>query len=469
MKLLTYFSPIMPQRFVYMLQQVEYDSRKFLSWLTRFPNLYRVTRRRRLVYTKKAKLLIVLAYGIGLVDILVVAWLLILQFWIFAALMLLGLPLLIALVLGLSVAVGNQLLYLIRRPLLGRARAQLRNHPAVKIAVLGSYGKTTMKELLLTVLEEGKRVKATPGNMNVPISHARWVTSKVGVTEEVLIFEYGEGKPGDIKRFADLTNPSRGVITGIAPNHLDHYPSLKALGDDLLSIRQTVIDDKLLLNAAASQLHEAAPIIPTYGESNVGDWLIDDVRVDYEGTKFVMKRGDVALNIQSGLLGRHQVGPLAAVAAMAHDLGLTPGQIQAGTVKTQPFEHRMEPRQLQGAWIIDDTYNGNLEGIRAGLRLINDLTATRRIYVTPGLVDQGSETQKVHEEIGRLIAEAKPDRLILMKNSVTGFIQTGLKAGSYAGEVVIEDDPLKYYTGLEHTLAAGDLVIMQNDWTDNYL
>jgi UDP-N-acetylmuramoyl-tripeptide--D-alanyl-D-alanine ligase len=112
----------------------------------------------------------------------------------------------------------------------------------------------------------------------------------------------------------------------------------------------------------------------------------------------------------------------------------------------------MEPKPLNGAWIIDDTYNGNIEGMRAGLELLKELPAKKRIYVTPGLVEQGEKTENVHTELGRLIAAAADS----------------LQANGYQGTVQIESDPLNFYENLQYGLAAGDVVLMQNDWTDNY-
>lgn len=128
----------------------------------------------------------------------------------------------------------------------------------------------------------------------------------------------------------------------------------------------------------------------------------------------------------------------------------------------------MQPYQLGGAWIIDDTYNGNLEGLRAGTQLLAELPAQRKIYVTPGLVDQGAETERVHLAAGKLIAAAKPDIVVLMQNSVTDYIVLGLREAGYSGDLRIEEVPLDFYTNLNHFVAAGDLVLMQNDWTDNY-
>ena len=187
------------------------------------------------------------------------------------------------------------------------------------------------------------------------------------------------------------------------------------------------------------------------------------------GTSFTLSNGRKStLKLSSAVLGRHQVGPLAIVAALAHELGLSKRQIEAGISKIKPYEHRMQPRQLHGATIIDDTYNGNIEGVRAGLELLKELPAKRKIYVTPGLVDQGPETTAVHLEMGQLIADAQPDITVLIRNSVTPHIIDGLEAAGYNGEIITENDPLQFYTNLDVFVASGDLVVMQNDWTDNY-
>jgi len=203
------------------------------------------------------------------------------------------------------------------------------------------------------------------------------------------------------------------------------------------------------------------------GKTALG-WKISRIKTGLDGTGFVMKKGKDSLKLHSGLVGKHQVGFLALAAALAIELGLTHDQVKAGIAKTEPFEHRMQPYQLGGAWIVDDTYNGNLEGLRAGTELLKAVEAKRKIYVTPGLVDQGEETEAVHLKAGKLIASAKPDLVVLMQNSVTDFIQRGLKAGRFKGELQIETNPLEFYTNLQHFVASGDLVVMQNDWTDNY-
>jgi UDP-N-acetylmuramoyl-tripeptide--D-alanyl-D-alanine ligase len=349
---------------------------------------------------------------------------------------------------------------------LSSAKSKMEQSKATRIAVLGSYGKTTMKELLVTVLSEGKKIKATPGNKNVVISHARWVNTKIDGDEDVLVFEYGEAGPGDISKFASLSSPEIAVITGIAPAHMDGYPNLESITRDFAAIADTVKDENIFVKKA--ELLESIKG-NVYGVTGIGDWRVSDIKIDFAGTNFTLRNSVDSLQLHSGLLGVHQVGPISAAAVIAKKLGLTNKQIIDGMAKTQPYEHRMQPRQLHGAWILDDTYNGNIEGMKAGLELLSSLPGKRKVYVTPGLVDQGIETENIHKQLGRLIAHANPDKVVLMQNSVTSFIQVGLSIEKFTGEVTIENDPLEYYTNLEHFLAGGDVVMLQNDWPDSYI
>ena len=318
------------------------------------------------------------------------------------------------------------------------------------------------------MLREGKKVADTPANKNVSISHAIFARKLQG-DEDILIIEYGEGQPGDVARFTNITKPTHAVITGIAPAHLDRYKTLERAGRDIFSVGEQVAPAQVYINGdSPDALLFVQPGQQLYTSKNALGWKISNIHIGLDGTRFTMQKGGRKLALHSGLLGRHQVGPLAFAAALAHELGLSEAEIKRGIAVTKPFEHRMEPYQLSGAWIIDDTYNGNVEGVRVGTQLLKDLPARRRIYITPGLVDQGRETAAIHERVGELIAAAQPDMVVLMQHSVTPFIQKGLERGGFKGELLLETDPLNFYNNLNLFVAAGDVVMMQNDWPDNY-
>lgn len=461
---------------VYMLQSTEYAPGPYLKWLWRTKNFHNIMHRRTLEMTRPARMLL-LALRLGIILELIVGLLLIyldvshhlvggIEFGI--ALIVIY-PIVWSHLIVVPLIVGKNI---ISKPQANQLSVQAEkiftDHPGIKIAVAGSYGKTTMKELLKTVLGTVFEVAATPANKNVAISHAHFAKSLTG-TEDILIIEYGEGAPGDVAAFARTTHPTHAVITGLAPAHLDHYKTLEAAGTDIFSVADYVQNDMVYVYTEGKAVEPfLKPAFETFDASGSLGWKTKNVVVSVSGTTFELVKGSQTISLKSGLIGKHQVGYLAFVAAFGLSLGMKQSQVKSAIEQTVPFTHRMQPYALSGAWIIDDTYNGNLEGIRAGTEVLHTIDARRKVYVTPGLVDQGAETEPVHVKMGKLIAAAKPDLVVLMKNSVTDYIKFGLDSAHYKGELRIEEDPLEFYTNLPQFVASGDLVVMQNDWPDNY-
>lgn len=471
MNLLSWYSPKLPVYLVYMLQQVNYRAPKFIEWLVRNPNLRSVIKRKTLDTTKAAKLLLlftsaawVFFVGLGMILLLLTAGLT----SILGIVMIVVSPFLTGLSLTAAVYGGHIFIAAPKeKQLMVDSERIFKVHPATRIGVAGSYGKTTFKEVITMVLREKFNVAVTPGNMNTPIAHARFA-AKLDGDEDVLVLEYGEEYPGDTKRFIKTTDPDYAVLMGLAPNHLDYYKTLDNLADDLLELR-SLGSENLLINGESKLLQPYLRKADTVITKKIaGEWKISEIKVDITGTSFVMASKKQKLFLKSGLLGRHHVTTLAMAVMLASKLGLSKKQIEDGIAKTIPFEHRMQPRVVAGATVLDDTYNGNIEGILAGLELLEELKASRKIYVTPGLVDQGEETEKVHHEIAKKLYDVAPDLIVLMDNSATKIIEEALAKLNYQGLVQIETDPLNFYQNLDKIVAAGNLVMLQNDWTDNY-
>jgi UDP-N-acetylmuramoyl-tripeptide--D-alanyl-D-alanine ligase len=461
---------------VYMLQNTEYRVGPYLKWFWRTQNFGTVMQRRQLELTKAAKALrIVLWLGMvlqilaGLLLIYLWYWHGLPGGWEFGLALIVSYPIVWAHLIIVPLLLGRIFIIIPHeRWLIVRSEQIFAKHHGAKVAIAGSYGKTSMKEILLTVLGEGKKVAATPGNKNVSISHARFALGLTG-HEDVVLLEYGEGAPGDVRRFTLTTHPTHAIITGLAPAHLDRYKTIERAGKDIFSVTRYVKPDHVIVNDESPDLRPfIRPGFIPYDSHGAFGWKVSRVSVSLDGTRFTISKGKQSMKLQSGLLGRHNIGPLCLAATLADQFGMSKTAIAQGISKTKPFEHRMQPYQLSGAWIIDDTYNGNLEGIRAGTGLLAELKAKRKLYVTPGLVDQGKHTQEIHVEVGQLIASSKADIVVLMQNSVTESIRQGLDTGKFKGQLIIENSPLRFYENLGHFVAAGDLVMLQNDWPDNY-
>ncbi|NBU33184.1 hypothetical protein EB118_08680 [bacterium] len=467
-----YFSTVI----AYMLQNTEYQIRPYLTWYIRLKNIKKVMYRRKLEPTRAAKalrLFVLLGVSTQMIVSIILFVTLLGASWIgpfLAAILYFTAPTVWALLVVVPLWFGRVIISNPKEKRLIKASALLfKKHPAHKIVVAGSYGKTSMKELLGSVLSTEKKVAITPANKNVALSHALFARRLKG-DEDILVIELGEGKNGDVKRFCETIGPDTVFITGIAPAHLDQYVSLDQAATDIFSATNFVSPSSVYVNT--ENQYTAVYIKEGYIQYNAAgasEAKASKVKQSLNGVSFHIKTPKASYEVQAPLLGKHLVGPLCAAVQLAERFSITKQSILQALAGLQPYEHRMQPRYLaSGAYLIDDTYNGNIEGMKAGLALLNDLPAKRRIYVTPGLVDQGSETHAVHTQLGAAIAASAVDVVVLMNNSAQPIIQAALSAANYSGELRVEDDPLYFYTHIEDITAAGDVVLLQNDWPDNY-
>jgi hypothetical protein len=291
--LLSMYSPRYPQVLTYMLQSCEYQAGAYVKWLNRTRNFGTVIQRRVLERTHAAKLLLrLLRFGMA-IQILLGLLLIILGIRhtivggiYFGLAIIVCYPLVWAYGVVVPLLLGRWFVILPKeRQLIAKSEKIFAAHPGQKIAVAGSYGKTTMKELLLTVLSEGKKVAATPANRNVAISHAYFANKLTG-HEDIVIIEYGEGQPGDVIRFAKTTHPTQAVITGLAPAHLDHYKSVDAAGNDIFSVADYLDGKNVYVDDASPSI---APFIKSsyqvFNEHGALGWKVKNAAISLEGTE----------------------------------------------------------------------------------------------------------------------------------------------------------------------------------------
>lgn len=458
-----------------MLQNTEYRLGNYLKWLHRTSDFSVVMKRRQLDMTKKVRLLLLTLRVIALVLFAAVVAGIVMTIlsnnylWAVCSLLLILIaPHILSYGILVPLFIGWLFIQKPReRTMINRARKTLADHFGYRIAIAGSFGKTTAKEILLTVLSESKKVAATPGNMNTAIGISRFI-NKLHGDEQILIFELGEEKLGDVRRLSRIVRPEMGVITGINEAHLASFKSLDNTVSTIFELADFVEGPQLYVNGESQLVkkHKKADQI-VFDRTSVDGWKVSQATTTVSGTEFTLSKADITMYAQTSLVGLHTIGVTAAAMVIAHELGLSVKEIEQGLRNVKAFEHRMEPRPLHGAWLIDDTYNGNSEGVQAGLAFLKTVDAKRRIYVTPGLVEQGEKTQSVHEMIGETAASSA-DVVVLMQNSTTEFIKAGLARKKFKGQLIEVDDPLEFYSNIEHFIAAGDVVLMQNDWTDNY-
>lgn len=474
---LSLFHPRYPLALVYMAQQSEYKAGDFLRWFHRTTNFLRVEQRKKLVFTKKAvvfSFILVLAtagiYSLALWIALIDARL---SGYLSAIVILAVTPLLVGYGTAVLLFVWQFIEVPIRSVIISLAKRQLLEHKGLRVGIAGSFGKTSMRETLRAILGEGKKVATPPGSYNTPLGLASFIRNLDG-DEDVLVFELGEYYPGDVQKLCHMVRPDIGIVTGVNEAHLEKFKDINRTRATIFELADGIAGGTLYVNKE-NEGSRTEPRLETrkktifYGRNGVQGVSIENAETGLTGTSFTLRVSGEAVVCHSRLLGLHHLGPIAVAVHLGLQLGMTLAEIQKGIADTKPFEHRLEPKiGGDGVITLDDSYNGNPDGVRAVIAFLSVLKGCKRWYVTPGLVEMGERTEIVHKEIGHELSRAGIEKVVLVRNSVTPFIEKGLQEGGYRGEVIWFDKALDAFSALPNLTVSGDVVLLQNDWPDQY-
>jgi UDP-N-acetylmuramoyl-tripeptide--D-alanyl-D-alanine ligase len=293
------------------------------------------------------------------------------------------------------------------------ARSYAERFRIPKIAVTGSNGKTTTKDMIAAVLRRAGKVLATEGNFN---NHVGLPLTLFGLRSQhrYAVLEMGMSNPGEIRALSQTAKPGLAVVTNIGLAHLEGMGSREAIRDEKLSIiagfpggRGTLflnVDDPMLCDFRPP----AKTRLVTFGIQR-GTIRPADLRLGPDGcASFRIGRTAFRLPIP----GLHNVyNALAAVAVGLH-LRVPKSEIAAALAGFTAPKFRMQVRRLHGVTVLDDCYNANPASMRAALAtLAAQETRGRRIAVLGDMLELGSESGRLHAEIGHYLVEMGVDEL----------------------------------------------------------
>ena len=342
------------------------------------------------------------------------------------------------------------------------------------IGITGSFGKTSVKNILATMLSEKYNVCATPFSYNTPLGLSKTILNNLTSDDEVLIAEMGAKHVGDIKYLVDMVKPSIGIITGIGNQHLATFGNNENLKNTKFELVENFTDsERAYFNLDSEpnfELFERATCVKrgTTIREEFGDAYVSNLVTHERGSSFDLTICGETVHADTSLLGRHNISNILLCAVVAYDMGVTIGQLQVAISKLVPSAHRLAIVPSQNSLVvIDDAYNGSVEGARAALQTIKDFKA-KKIVITPGLVELGSEEFNSNFTFGKEMASVC-DYVII--NGIVNYeaISAGLEFGGFKKENILRSGSLKQAIEVLGTIAdPGDVVLFENDLPDNY-
>ena len=330
------------------------------------------------------------------------------------------------------------------------------------IAITGSNGKTTTKEMLSHILESKYDVLKNEGTENnhigVPLT-----LFKLNRKHKAAVIEMGMNHLGEIRSLTQIALPNIGIITNIGPSHLQFLKNLKTVLQAKCELLENFNRKNLaILNSDDGLLAQAGNFSAQrilFGIYNSCDFTASRICYKKDGSKFFLNnRYEFELSVP----GQHNIYNALASIAVARKLGLSYGQIKKALKTFKSPEKRLKIRKLGNIHLIDDCYNSNPISMRCAIQTLTDYALNRRKIVVSGdMLELGRFGQKFHKDIGRLIANSKIDHLITVGSLSKNISRAARKEGMSRLQVAHYDCNRQAAYRLKDIIQPRDVVLIK--------
>jgi len=334
------------------------------------------------------------------------------------------------------------------------------------IAITGSNGKTTTRQMTAEVVAKKFNTLSTVGNYNnqigVPLTLLRLISE-----HKWAVVELGTNRPGEIARLAQICSPDIGVITNIGPAHLEGLGSL----DGVMREKGQLIEHlkaggKAVLNADDRRVYKIAAQtkkeVLLFGQSENARIRATAVKEKAAGISFNLDLPKESLRVNLKVPGQFMVINALAASAVGHLLGLSAKDIKAGLEKFKPAWGRMNIFQTaNGIHIIDDTYNANPDSMKSAITTLKSLRANNRsILVAGDMLELGEQAESLHRQVGAWAAAAGINQL-WVTGDFAGAVIEGAKDAGMKVEHIFAGSREKLLIELQKSLKPGDWVLVK--------
>lgn len=327
------------------------------------------------------------------------------------------------------------------------------------VAVTGSAGKTTTKDVIAAMLAVKIKTGKTEGNLN---NHVGAPLSILRLAEDcqAAVLELGMNHAGELRRLAQIALPRVGVVTNVGYAHIENFDSLEGVAAAKRELVEALPTDGVaVLNADDERVAAFATAcrcrVVLYGTGERAQVRAEHVELLNDGVRF--RVGGV--EFESRLLGRHGVRNLLAGVATASAFGIALNELTEAARAVEPGPMRGRRFQHNGILHIDDCYNANPDAVKAMLDVLAETPAQRRIAVLGEMLELGRWTQSLHREVGRWVAASGVDVLVGIRGAARDAVDAAREAGMPAAAACFFETPEEAGRWVKQQARPGDAVL----------
>jgi UDP-N-acetylmuramoyl-tripeptide--D-alanyl-D-alanine ligase len=330
-------------------------------------------------------------------------------------------------------------------------------------AVRKLWGKTTTKEAMAHLLSVRHRVHRTKGNFN---NHFGLPLGLLTLEPEydLAVIEMGMSHAGEIAALSRIALPNEGVVTVVAPVHLEYFDSVAGIAHAKYELIEALPHGgTAVLNADDEYVSQFGRDfkgkVIRFGLNPAADVRAENIEVlGPEGTRFDLVSQGVRQPVHSPLLGKHNVYNVLAAAAVALEHGITPSDIATALPSLQPADKRGQVVQLGNITVLYDCYNSSPKALMAAVDTLASMPAKRRIVVAGEMLELGPTGEQLHRECGRYVASKKLDFLLGVRGLAEPMVDAALQAGMKTEFVATPEEAGEW---LARETRGGDLVLLK--------
>lgn len=308
------------------------------------------------------------------------------------------------------------------------------------IAVTGSSGKTTTKDMIYDVLSMKYNVLKTEGNFNNEVGLPLTIF-RINKEHDIAVVEMGMSGFGEIRRLKSIAEPNIAVYTNIGVAHIEKLGSR----ENILKAKSELVEDfkegsTVILNADDDMLiklmNKSGPQYITYGIDN-GDVKAFDIVCKEESVKYKVTIDGYMMDVELNVPGKHNIYNSLAAICIGIKFDVNKEDIRKALAQFKPSAMRLNILDAGGIKIINDVYNANPESMRAALSVLKEYKDRRKIAVLGNMLELGDHSVLAHEEVGKYVKDGNIDVLITVGEFASKIAEGAIKNGMDAKDVMI--------------------------------